>query len=158
MRKVLAQDLNLQDEHGQVSVGGVGYEVLVSLHYTLHPVVAPQSAESLPGPGVGGLQQETPQSQDVPDRKGGVRSPGQTGGEEATLRLVKTRLPAFLRADRPPALGTQGGAGPQTDQAGLLLLPGGEHRGGLGQDELTRRDVSDGCQIPRVGDITSSAR
>ena len=84
----------------------------------------------------------------MPDGKGGVRSPGQTAGEEATLRLVKTRLPAFLRADRPPALGTQGGAGPQTDQAGLLLLPGREDGRGLGEDQLTRTDVSDGDQVP----------
>ena len=52
----MAQHLNLQDEHGEVSVGEVGYEVLIRLHYRLLAMVTPQSAQSLPGPGVGGLQ------------------------------------------------------------------------------------------------------
>ena len=150
MRGGLAENLNLQDEHGEVSVGEVGYEVLIRLHYRLLAMVTPQSAQSLPGPGVGGLQKETPEGEDVSDRKGGVGSPSQAGGEIATLRLVKTDLPAFIRADWPPALRTRRTAGVETHQAGVLLLPGGEHRGGLGQDELTRGDVSDGCQIPEI--------
>ena len=88
----MAQHLNLQDEHGEVSVGEVRYEVLVRLHYRLLAVMSPQSAESLPGPGVGGLQQETPEGEDVADGERGVWSLGQTGGEIATLSLVKTAL------------------------------------------------------------------
>ena len=72
------------------------------------------------------------------DRKGAVGLARQAGGEVATLRPVKTDLPAFVRADWPPALRTQLTAGAETDQAGVLLLPGGEHRGGLGEDELSR--------------------
>ena len=148
MRRVLAGDLNLQDEHGEVSVGEVGYEVFIRLDQTLHSMVAPQPAQSLPGPRVGGLEEETPQGEDVADRKGAVGSPRQAGGEVATLRLVKIGLPAFVRADWPPALRTERAGGAETQQAGLLLLPGREHRGGLGEDELSRGDVSDGCQIP----------
>ena len=84
------------------------------------------------------------------DRKGGVGSLCQAGGEVATLRLVKAALPAFLRADRPPALRTQRAAGAETHQAGLLLLPGGEHTGRLGEDQLSSGDVSDGGQIPEI--------
>ena len=58
-------------------------------------MVTPQSAESLPGPGVVGLQQETPEGEDVADGERGVWSLGQTGGEIATLSLVKSALPAF---------------------------------------------------------------
>ena len=92
----MAQHLNLQDEHGEVSVGEVRYEVLVRLHYRLLAVMSPQSAESLPGPGVGGLQQETPEGEDVTDGEGGVGSLRQAGGEIATLGLVKAGLPAFV--------------------------------------------------------------
>ena len=58
-------------------------------------MVTPQSAESLPGPGVGGLQEETPEGEDVTDGERGVWSLGQTGGEIATLSLVKTALPTL---------------------------------------------------------------
>ena len=113
-------------------------------------MVAPQPAQSLPGPRVGGLQEETPQGEDVADRKGGVGSLRQAGGEVATLRLVKAALPAFLRADWPPALRTQRAAGAETHQAGLLLLSGGEHAGRLSEDQLSSGDISDGGQIPEI--------
>ena len=148
MRRVLAGDLNLQDEHGEVSVGEVGDEVFIRLDQTLHTMVAPQPAQSLPGPRAVGLEEERPEGEDVADREGAVGSPRQAGGEVATLRLVKTGLPAFVRADWPPALRAERTAGAETHQAGLLLLPGREHRRGLGEDELSRGDVSDGCQIP----------
>ena len=70
------------------------------------------------------------------DGEGGVRSFSQAGGEVPALRPVHCGLPALLLAHWPPALGAQGPGVTETDQAGILLLSGGEHSRGLRHDQL----------------------
>ena len=113
-------------------------------------MVATQPAQPLPGPGVGGLQEETPEGQHVSDGQGGVCTVCQAGGQVPALHLVYGRLSAPVRADRPPAPGTQRRAGAETHQARPLLLSGGEDGRGLRQDQFSGFDVSDSDKVSGI--------